>query len=514
MSAGTIALTNNSANVTGTGTAFTTDLKAGDFIVVIVGGVTYTLGVKTITSATALTLINSYGGPTATGNAWTAVPNATLVGITAQVAADVAKAIRGLNLDKANWQQVFSGTGTITVTLPDGSTYTGPAWNGISTTLAKAYNDGGILNATVTPNSLGNTADFNIYYQTANANAIIANGYPIGKAGTLFVTKSAYGCQQMYFTFQGEAFVRGLTGNFTPAAPNWSDWWPIFTGKSTIPVANGGTGATTPAAAINNLGGFGATAGSFAQGNDSRLNTVNGKTGGAISSNVSIEGTILDLRSNTVTGGWPFLLRFLAGQGNNVPYAQISHENAGNLVISTALSGTAKYFSFLGNGNMQAPGNITCVSLTQTSDETKKDRIEPIENALDKINTLDGVTFLWKDSGIPSAGIIAQQVREVLPEAVSSVFDDHNEYGEVEEEVEVDEEIGGVITKVTKKVTVTKMIRERDDSKRSYTVEYSGVLALAVQAIKELSEKVSVLEAYIGPGKLVAITKEEPTSSS
>lgn len=136
MSAGTIALTNNSANVTGTGTAFTTDLKSGDFIVVIVGGVTYTLGVKAITSATALTLVTAYGGPTATGNAWTAVPNATLVGITAQVAADVAKAIRGLNLDKANWQQVFSGTGTITVLLPDGSTYTGPAWKSLSDSLA------------------------------------------------------------------------------------------------------------------------------------------------------------------------------------------------------------------------------------------------------------------------------------------------------------------------------------------------------------------------------------------
>ncbi len=136
MSAGTISLTNNSATVTGTGTAFTTDLKANDFIVVIVGGVTYTLGVKAIASATSLTLITPYNGPTATGNAWTAVPNATLVGITAQVAADVAKAIRGLNLDKANWQQVFSGTGTVTVTLPDGSTYTGPAWSSITNSLA------------------------------------------------------------------------------------------------------------------------------------------------------------------------------------------------------------------------------------------------------------------------------------------------------------------------------------------------------------------------------------------
>ena len=136
MSAGTIALTNNSAAVTGTGTAFTTDLKGNDFIVVVVGGVTYTLGVKATASATSLTLITPYGGPTATGNAWTAVPNATLVGITAQVAADVAKAIRGLNLDKANWQQVYSGTGNITVTLPDGSTYTGPSWKYLSDNMA------------------------------------------------------------------------------------------------------------------------------------------------------------------------------------------------------------------------------------------------------------------------------------------------------------------------------------------------------------------------------------------
>ncbi|WP_232776832.1 hypothetical protein [Rahnella sp. AA] len=132
MSAGTIALTNNSATAVGTGTAFTTDLKVGDFIVVIVGGVTYTLGVKSIESATSLTLTQNYGGPTASGLAWTAVPNATLVGITAQVAADVAKAIRGLNLDKANWQAVYSSAGNITVTLPDGSTFTGPSWNSIA----------------------------------------------------------------------------------------------------------------------------------------------------------------------------------------------------------------------------------------------------------------------------------------------------------------------------------------------------------------------------------------------
>jgi len=129
MPAGTIALTNNSAAVTGTGTSFTSELKANDFVVVVVGGVTYTLGVKSVESATALTLITAYGGATVSGLSWTPVPNATLVGITAQVAADVAKAIRGLNLDKANWQQIFSGAGNVTVTLPDGTSWNGPGWS-------------------------------------------------------------------------------------------------------------------------------------------------------------------------------------------------------------------------------------------------------------------------------------------------------------------------------------------------------------------------------------------------
>ncbi|HGM7713046.1 TPA: tail fiber domain-containing protein [Serratia marcescens] len=135
MPAGTLTLTNNSAVVKGTGTAFNTELKAGDFIVSVVGGVTYTLPVKTVDSATQATLIKAYDGPTQAGAAWYAIPRDAMNTITAQLAAETAKALRGLNLDKDNWQQVFSGTGNITVTLPDGSTYTGPAWNSITASL-------------------------------------------------------------------------------------------------------------------------------------------------------------------------------------------------------------------------------------------------------------------------------------------------------------------------------------------------------------------------------------------
>lgn len=151
MPAGTIALTNNSTTVTGSATSFTTELKANDFIVAIVGGVTYTLGVQSVNSATGVTLITAYNGPTASGVAWTAVPNAALVGITAQVAADVAKAIRGLNLDKANWQGIFTGSGNVTVNLPDGTSWTGPAWNGIAQTISgKLDKSGGEITGNLT----------------------------------------------------------------------------------------------------------------------------------------------------------------------------------------------------------------------------------------------------------------------------------------------------------------------------------------------------------------------------
>ncbi|EAM5346336.1 phage tail protein [Salmonella enterica] len=140
MSAGTLTLTNNTDAVTGSGTAFTAELAAGDFIVVTVGGIPYTLPVKTVNNNTSLTLVSVYTGPTQSGAAWSAVPRVALNMVTAALVAQSAEALRGLNYDKQNWQSIFSGTGNITVKLPDGSAWNGPAWNGITTELNKKAN--------------------------------------------------------------------------------------------------------------------------------------------------------------------------------------------------------------------------------------------------------------------------------------------------------------------------------------------------------------------------------------
>ena len=127
MSAGTLTLNNNSAAVVGNGTAFTTEVAAGDFIVVTVGGVPYTLPIKSVESGTALTLVSNFTGPTQSGAAWSAVPRVALNMVTAALVTQSAEALRGLNYDKQNWQQFFTADGDVTMTLPDTSQTTGPS---------------------------------------------------------------------------------------------------------------------------------------------------------------------------------------------------------------------------------------------------------------------------------------------------------------------------------------------------------------------------------------------------
>ncbi|UIA85303.1 hypothetical protein LU604_11005 [Erwinia tracheiphila] len=190
MAAGTITLTNNSTAVTGTGTAFASDLSDNDFVVSVVGGVTYTLGVKSVESDTALTLTTAYNGPSTSDAAWSAVANQTLVGITAQVAADVAKAIRGLNLDKANWQQFYSADGNITVNLPDNTSVGGPSWPAMQQTISNGINGRAASGANSDITSLtGLTTALSIEQggtgKTSAADAIIAlGGLPVS-GGTM-----------------------------------------------------------------------------------------------------------------------------------------------------------------------------------------------------------------------------------------------------------------------------------------------------------------------------------------
>ena len=78
-------------------------------------------------------------------------------------------------------------------------------------------------------------------------------------------------------------------------------------------------------------------------------------------------------------------------------------------------------FRFRNNGDFHADGDVIAQSTTISSDRRLKENIEVVPNALDKIQALNGVTFDWKKTGEKSAGVIAQEVLGVLPEAVKEV---------------------------------------------------------------------------------------------
>jgi len=103
-------------------------------------------------------------------------------------------------------------------------------------------------------------------------------------------------------------------------------------------------------------------------------------------------------------------------------------------------------------GNFIASGDIT--AYYSFSDRTLKENIEPITDALDKVNSINGYTFNYIDAPekgrVP--GVIAQELEQVLPEAV---YDTGNG---------------------------TKAVR------------YDNTIALLVEAIKELKQQVDELK--------------------
>ena len=65
-------------------------------------------------------------------------------------------------------------------------------------------------------------------------------------------------------------------------------------------------------------------------------------------------------------------------------------------------------------------GTLSSTLFNSTSDINKKENVIQVTDALNILYQIDGVRFTWKDNGLPSLGVIAQQVEKVLPEIVES----------------------------------------------------------------------------------------------
>jgi hypothetical protein len=118
------------------------------------------------------------------------------------------------------------------------------------------------------------------------------------------------------------------------------------------------------------------------------------------------------------------------------------------------------------SGNLTARNNITAYS-----DVRLKTNIREIDNPLEKVKKLRGVYFNWKETGILSVGMIAQEVELVFPELV---------------------------------LTSNSSKPGEQTSKETKSLDYSKIVSVLVEAIKEqdneivdLKTRVTQLEALI-----------------
>lgn len=406
MSAGTLTLTNNSAAVSGSGTAFTTELAAGDFIVAMVGGIPYTLPVKTINSNTSLTLVSNFTGPTQSGSAWSAVPRVALNMVTAALVAQSTEALRGLNYDKQNWQSVFSSTVSVTVKLPDGSAFTGPSWK--------------YLAENVVDKNSSNTFSGENFYTKSGATLTLQNTLP----NTSFI-RFRDSTNNVDLAFLGRGTANSDVVSFYG-----------LKGNNSFDLRGDGTnyirGATTFNTTITADGGM------VARGGGATVKTQGSQAAGSY------------IRFEDASGNqYGFV-----GNPANTPGALSFYNFSNNNSFELRQDGT----NFV-RGNTTFNGSVTCVSLTQTSDRDLKEMIEPIADPLEKISLLTGVTFRWKENEYPSAGVIAQDVMNALPEVIACAED--------------------------------------DDGNRHLAVEYSGLVGLCIEAIKAQQKQIESLEALI-----------------
>ena len=154
----------------------------------------------------------------------------------------------------------------------------------------------------------------------------------------------------------------------------------------------------------------------------------------------SIDGRAVFMHDGNVSTG-------LYNDVHNQWFIHCTHNGTVKLYHSGSARAETSSSGFYVHGTITATSNITAYS-----DARLKKNVKTIDNALDIVDQLRGVSFDWKEDDKHSIGVIAQEVEEVLPEIV------------VEDEKEVK------------------------------TVDYGKMVGVLINAIKELRAEVKELK--------------------
>ena len=131
--------------------------------------------------------------------------------------------------------------------------------------------------------------------------------------------------------------------------------------------------------------------------------------------------------------------------------------SSSKVVIGNGNSGGHDYANGLGGNTVVSTNPFYCYSdITAYSDARVKENVEIIPNAVEKVQSIRGVTYTRNDMDDTDkryVGVIAQEVLEVLPEAVSEDLNGH------------------------------------------YSVAYGNMVGLLIEAIKELKAEIDELKS-------------------
>ena len=148
-------------------------------------------------------------------------------------------------------------------------------------------------------------------------------------------------------------------------------------------------------------------------------------------------------------------------------------------------------------GDAMISGTMTSNDYYSPSDRRLKENIKPIDNALEKVLSLQGVSYKWndkakniksigfEDSNKTQIGLIAQDVEKVFPELIhtwTATNNVANETNATKNSTNVEEQA----TEVEKSV--------KDEFK---AVDYSRLSAVIVEAMREQRSMMEDLEAEI-----------------
>ncbi len=143
------------------------------------------------------------------------------------------------------------------------------------------------------------------------------------------------------------------------------------------------------------------------------------QAGGGGSGGTDLTGGELRLSGGISTGNVGSIVTFYtatagtSGTTDRTPSEKVRIDNAGNVGIGTT-----------------GPANILTIQQTSATDPIAdawtvysskrwKENIAPLNNSLDKIMQLQGVSFNWKADGKYDIGLIAEDIGKIVPEAVA-----------------------------------------------------------------------------------------------